>query len=95
MTAMRKPFTGRHFTLIMVAFFGVVIAINLVMARYASATFGGVVVENSYVASQRFNSWLGKARTQDALGWDATATRERDGGDASCRCARRQRTRRR
>jgi nitrogen fixation protein FixH len=79
MTTMRKPFTGRHFTMIMVAFFGVVIAVNLVMARYASASFGGVVVDNSYVASQNFNTWLGKARTQQALGWTATASRAADG----------------
>jgi len=76
---MNKPFTGRHFTLIMVAFFGVVIAVNLVMARYAASTFGGVVVDNSYVASQRFNGWLDKARTQDTLGWNAIASRAADG----------------
>ena len=52
------PFTGRHITIIMVAFFAVVIAVNLLMARYATSTFGGVVVENSYVASQNFNKWL-------------------------------------
>ena len=55
------PFTGRHITMILVAFFGVVIAVNLVMAHYASSTFGGVVVENSYVASQEYNQWLHEA----------------------------------
>jgi nitrogen fixation protein FixH len=39
------------------------------MARLAVGTFGGVVVDNSYVASQRFNSWLAVAREQDKLGW--------------------------
>lgn len=75
----RGPFTGWHFAGIMIAFFGVVIGVNLVMARAASATFGGVVVENSYVASQQFNDWLDEARKEKALGWSATVTRRADG----------------
>jgi nitrogen fixation protein FixH len=73
------PFTGRHFAVIIVTFFAVVVAVNLVMARYASATFGGVVVENSYVASQEFNGWLADARREAALGWSAEALRKADG----------------
>jgi nitrogen fixation protein FixH len=76
------PFTGRHFAVIIVAFFAVVVAVNLVMARYASATFGGVVVENSYVASQEFNGWLQAARREAALGWTAEARRQADGSVA-------------
>lgn len=48
------PFNGRHMTAILVAFFAVVIAVNVLMARFIICTFGGVVVENSYVASQHF-----------------------------------------
>jgi nitrogen fixation protein FixH len=76
------PFTGRHFAMIIVAFFAVVVAVNLVMARYASATFGGVVVENSYVASQEFNGWLADARREAALGWSAEVRRTGDGSIA-------------
>jgi nitrogen fixation protein FixH len=69
-TAQSKPaFTGRMFLGIMVAFFGVVMAVNIAMARLASGTFGGTVVDNSYVASQKYNGWLAKARAQDQLGW--------------------------
>ncbi len=64
-----RPFTGRHMTAILVGFFGVVVAVNITMARLASGTFGGTVVENSYVASQKFNGWLADARRQDQLGW--------------------------
>ncbi|MFC3175391.1 FixH family protein [Novosphingobium bradum] len=74
-----RPFTGRHMALIMVAFFGVVIAVNVTMARLATSTFTGVVVENSYVASQHFNRWLDEARREDALGWRAQAVRDGDG----------------
>jgi nitrogen fixation protein FixH len=64
-----KRFTGYHMTAIMLAFFGVVIAVNVTMATLAARTFGGTVVDNSYVASQRFNRWLADARAQDRLGW--------------------------
>ena len=59
----------------MVAFFGVVIAVNLLMAHYAVSTFSGTVVDNSYVASQEFNGWLGAARAQRALGWTVEVRR--------------------
>ena len=54
--------TGRHVAAIFVAFFAVVIAVNVLMASYAVGGFGGTVVDNSYVASQRFNGWLAQAR---------------------------------
>ena len=73
------PFTGRHMAMIIVAFFAVVIAVNLLMARYATSTFGGVVVQNSYVASQNFNKWLDEAAREKAMGWNAEAKRQADG----------------
>ncbi len=66
---MSRPFTGRHMFAILVGLFGLVIAVNFIMARYAVSTCGGTVVDNSYVASQRFNEWLADARDQQALGW--------------------------
>lgn len=66
---MTRRFTGWHMLAVMVGMFGITIGVNVVMARAAIGTFGGVVVENSYVASQHFNRWLAEARTQDALGW--------------------------
>lgn len=73
-----RPFTGWHMTTILVGFFGVVIAVNLVMARYALGTFGGTVVDNSYVASQKFNGWLEKAEGERKLGWDIKASLNAD-----------------
>jgi nitrogen fixation protein FixH len=66
-----RRFTGWHMLAILVAFFGVVIVVNVVMARLAVSTFSGEVVENSYVASQNYNSWLDRARAEKALGWTA------------------------
>lgn len=72
------PFTGRHFSVIIVAFFAVVVGVNFLMAYIASSTFGGVVVENSYVAGQHFNRWLDQAEQDKALGWKAEASRQPD-----------------
>lgn len=73
------PFTGRHFAAIIVVFFAVVIAVNVYMARAAISTFGGEVVENSYVASQHYNTWLAEAKREQALGWRATPSHRPDG----------------
>jgi nitrogen fixation protein FixH len=70
MTGIRiRKFTGWHMFAILFAFFGVVVSVNMVMATAAMRTFGGTVVDNSYVASQRFNGWLAEARAQERLGW--------------------------
>ena len=65
---MTRTFTGRHMAAIMVGFFGVIIAVNFTMARFATATFGGRVVENSYVASQEFNGKVAEGRALAAKG---------------------------
>lgn len=61
-----KPLTGRKVFLIVASAFGVIIAVNLVMAWSAVSTFPGLEVRNSYVASQGFNDRLAAQR---ALGW--------------------------
>lgn len=66
---MTRRFTGWHATAVLVAFFGVVVAVNMTMAVLATRTFGGVVVENGYVASQEYNRWLAAAKKQKQLGW--------------------------
>jgi len=66
---MTRRFTGGHMLALMLAFFGTVVAVNFAMATLAVRTFGGTVVDNSYVASQHYNHWLDQARAQRALGW--------------------------
>lgn len=75
----KGKFTGRHMAIIMVAGFGIVIAVNATMAAYAIGGFHGVVVENSYVASQKFNGWLEEAEQARALGWQVKPERGPDG----------------
>lgn len=64
-------FTGRHMLLIMLAFFGVIIGVNVTMATLAGTSWTGFVVRNSYIASQEFNDKVEAAREQIALGWTA------------------------
>jgi nitrogen fixation protein FixH len=61
-------FTGKHMLATMVAFFGVIITVNLIMARFAVTTWSGLVVPNTYVASQQFNAKAAEARAIDAIG---------------------------
>ncbi len=72
-------FTGKHMALVFIGGFGVVIAVNLVMASYAVSSFHGTVVDNSYVASQKYNGWLAKAEASRALGWEVRAEHRADG----------------
>jgi len=76
---MRRPFTGWHMTGILVGGFAVVFAVNILMATRAIGSFGGVVVENSYVASQKFNGWLAEAEKENQLGWTARIARAGNG----------------
>ncbi len=62
-------FTGKHMLIIMVAFFGTILSVNILMAVLATRSWTGLVVKNSYVASQGFNEKLAAARKQNKLGW--------------------------
>lgn len=64
-----RPFTGYHMIFVMVAFFGTIITVNLIMAYYANSTWSGLVVPNSYVASQEFNKTVADVKEQEARGW--------------------------
>ena len=66
-----RQFTGRHMALVMVLFFGTIISVNLTMAYFAESTWSGLVVENSYVASQTFDVDTAKRQHEMARGWDA------------------------
>ena len=76
---MQRAFTGWHMAAIVVAFFAAVIGVNSLNAWLAGSTFGGVVVENSYVASQDYNRWLDEAKAEQALGWSEVTTWRPDG----------------
>ncbi|WP_224702319.1 FixH family protein [Devosia aquimaris] len=68
-TSTPKPFTGRHMLLVTVGFFAVVVAANLTMAISSARTWTGLVVQNSYVASQEFQTIQDTIARQKAAGW--------------------------
>ncbi|MDX8530792.1 FixH family protein [Mesorhizobium sp. VK25A] len=72
----QKPggFTGKHMLIVIVSFFAVVIGVNVTMATLAQKSWTGLVVENTYVASQQFNEEARKGRAQAALGWTGKLT---------------------
>lgn len=69
--ARNRELTGRHVLIIMLAFFGVIIAVNLTNAFLASRSWTGAVAENTHVASRQFNAKAAEAHAQAALGWKA------------------------
>ncbi|MDF1749233.1 MAG: FixH family protein [Alphaproteobacteria bacterium] len=64
-----RGFTGWHMLAVLGLFFGVTIIVNLTLAFFASSSWTGLVVKNSYVASQHFNEHLANERRQASLGW--------------------------
>jgi nitrogen fixation protein FixH len=64
-----RPFTGRHMAFIMAGFFLVVVSVNLTMAVLARQSWTGLVVQNSYVASQHFNEETALREAALALGY--------------------------
>jgi nitrogen fixation protein FixH len=64
-----RPFTGRHMLAIVVAFFGVVAAVNVGMAVVATTSWTGLVVTNSYVAGQEFEEKRLAHEAQIRAGW--------------------------
>ena len=73
------PVTGRRVLLIVLAFFGVVITANVTMMTFALNNFGGLVVANSYVASQRFNQDVAAARAAPSAAWRFEAAADAEG----------------
>lgn len=61
-------FTGRHMLAIMIAFFGVVIGVNVTLAYFSQSSWSGLVVDDTYRASQRFNKIASEARAIAATG---------------------------
>src|SRR5450631_2557727 len=77
-----KPLTGRKVLFMLVAFFGVVIAVNGIMAKLAIQTLPGTEVDSAYSASLAYENEIAAAHDQNARNWkvDARVQRSADGG---------------
>ena len=74
-----KPLTGGKVFLMLVAFFGVVIGVNMVMMRLAIQTLPGTEVDSAYSASLAYEKEIATARDQSARNWKVDAHVERHG----------------
>lgn len=68
--------TGRHVAAGLVAFFAVIIALDVLFASLAYKTFSGQSTRNAYTAGLQFNETLAQRRAQAALGWSVEARRD-------------------
>lgn len=64
-----RKLTGRGVLFCLLAFFGVIFAVNAVMIRFATSTFGGLETASSYAAGLAFKQDAAAAEQQNALGW--------------------------
>lgn len=64
-----KKFTGYHMLAVMVLFFGTIITVNLTLAYFAANSWTGLIVKNTYIASQVFDDERQVREQQQALGW--------------------------
>lgn len=81
-TAPGRPITGRFVLICLIVFFGLIIAINVVMMKLAIETLPGTEVDSPYAASLAYGNEIEAARAQATRGWAVVAhvAREEDGG---------------
>src|ERR1700704_6735070 len=76
-----RPLTGRMVLFMLLAFFGVVIGVNMIMMRLAIQTLPGTDVDSAYSASLAYEREIAAAHHQNARNWtvDAHIQRAPDG----------------
>jgi nitrogen fixation protein FixH len=74
-----KPLTGRKVLFMLVAFFGVVIGVNMTMMKLAILTLPGTEVDSAYSASLAYEKEIAAAHDQDARNWKVDAHVQRSG----------------
>jgi nitrogen fixation protein FixH len=73
-----KPLTGTKVFLMLLAFFGVVIGVNVIMMQLAIETLPGTEVDSAYSASLGYEKEIAAARNQEGRHWQVDAHLERD-----------------
>ena len=64
-----RQLTGRHVLFILLAGFGVVFAVNGVMAWFAIDSFPGLVSKDAYREGLEYNRTIAAREAQEKLGW--------------------------
>jgi nitrogen fixation protein FixH len=73
-----RQLTGRMVLIALIAFFGIIIGVNLLMMKLAIDTLPGTEVDSAYGASLAFTSELASARAQATRDWKIDAHVARD-----------------
>jgi len=73
----QRKLTGRMVLLMLLAFFGIVIGVNVTMAKLAISTLPGTEVDSPYAASLAYEKEIAAAHAQDARHWEVDAHVER------------------
>ena len=81
MAHQRKEFqlTGWHVLFMLLAFFGVIFAVNGLFIYYSQVTWTGLMPGNGYEASRKYNREAAKARAILAKGWQTRVLVPKDG----------------
>jgi len=72
-----RPLTGRFVLIALLAFFAIVIGVNLVMVRLAISTLPGTEVDSDYSASLAYQREILAARQQNTRDWQVDVHIER------------------
>lgn len=72
-----KPLTGTKIFLMLVAFFGLVIGVNVTMMKLAIATLPGTDVDSPYAVGLAYDREISAAQDQAARNWQVNAHIER------------------
>ena len=79
----KKPreLTGWHVLIMLIVFFGIIIAVNIYFITAAVSSFRGEDVKGSYRQGLEYNETIAQRETQSELGWNISAnvTSQADG----------------
>ena len=78
-----RRLTGRKVLAMLIAFFGIVIGVNVTMTKLAIKTLPGTDVDSAYTASLGYEKEILAARDQSARNWKVDAHIERLAGGAA------------
>jgi nitrogen fixation protein FixH len=75
-----RPLTGRSVLMMLLAFFGIMLLANFIMARQAVKTFSGLDADNPYDSGLAYNKEVAAAKVQAALAWSVDLTQTAGSG---------------
>ena len=69
MAIFQRPLTGKAVLIMLLAFFGTVVGVNMTMMKMAIDTLSGTEVDSAYSASLAYTSEIGAAHAQSDRRW--------------------------